>query len=209
MGFIKVITGNDEIELRRLYSNKMIKYKANFKVLLACNDIPEVNGNIDYAFTRRLRCINFPTIFKDNPTKENEKLIDMELKAELKEFKNDLMLILIEYYDKFIENGLKPTPNILKWTNQYKTDNDLYLTYINENIEIYKDKEGMKRYRIFYDNLYDDFKSWHNENNPGKTPPNSGEFKKGMSRHVEIKKCVRIENKLRSGVEGVRFKSND
>ncbi len=39
--------------------------------LLICNDIPECD-DIDNAFSKRLRCINFPTEFVDNPKNENQ-----------------------------------------------------------------------------------------------------------------------------------------
>ena len=40
------------------------------------------------------------------------------------------------YYKKYNEkNELKPTPEILKWTNQYQENTDLYLQFINENTE--------------------------------------------------------------------------
>ena len=52
-GFIKMITGNDSIELRHCHSNKMIKFVANFKIMMACNDIPDIDGAVDYAFSRK------------------------------------------------------------------------------------------------------------------------------------------------------------
>jgi hypothetical protein len=47
-------------------------------------------------------------------------------------WKQDLMLLLIEHYKIYKENGLKPTKNILEWTNKYKEDTDTYLQFINE-----------------------------------------------------------------------------
>lgn len=71
-GFIKFITGRDSTTLRNCHSNDMVKFTAKFITLFICNDIPECD-NIDNAFSKRLRCINFPTEFVDNPTKENQK----------------------------------------------------------------------------------------------------------------------------------------
>ena len=50
----------------------MIDFTANFITLLICNDIPECY-DIDNAFSKRLRCINFPTEFVNEPKKDNKK----------------------------------------------------------------------------------------------------------------------------------------
>jgi len=42
------------------------------------------------------------------------------------------MLLLLEYYVKFNKYGLDPPENVLKWTNMYKEDNDIYLQFLNE-----------------------------------------------------------------------------
>lgn len=47
-----------------------------------------------------------------------------------------MMLLLIEHFLIFSKtNVLVPTDNILKWTNQYKENTDVYLEYINECTE--------------------------------------------------------------------------
>ena len=46
--------------------------------LLICNDIPDCD-DIDNAFSKRLRCLNYPTEFVNEPKKENQKKIDEKL----------------------------------------------------------------------------------------------------------------------------------
>jgi hypothetical protein len=58
--------------LRNCHSNDMIDFTGNFITLLICNDIPDTD-DIDNAFSKRLRCINFPTEFVMEPKKENQK----------------------------------------------------------------------------------------------------------------------------------------
>ena len=68
------------------------------------------------------------------------------------------MLLLIEYYKKYIEkNELKPTPEILKWTNQYKEDTDMYLQFLSECTE---ESES----HIHMQTIYDCFKDWFKTN---------------------------------------------
>ena len=71
-GFIKFITGRDSTTLRNCHSNDMIEFTAKFETLLICNDIPDCD-DIDNAFSKRLRCINFPTEFVAEPKKQNQK----------------------------------------------------------------------------------------------------------------------------------------
>ena len=119
----------------------MIEFTGNFITLLICNDIPECD-DIDNAFSKRLRCINFPTEFVSDPNKENQKKIDVNINQNFDYWKLDFMLLLIEYYKKYtITHELKSTNNILKWTDQYKEDTDLYLQFLNECTE--ENKEGI------------------------------------------------------------------
>ena len=104
----------------------MVEFHPNFITFLVCNDIPECD-DIDNAFSKRLRCINFPTEFVYNPTKENQKKIDVNINKNFDYWKFDFMLLLIEYYKKYKETKeLKATPNILKWTHQYQEDGGIY-----------------------------------------------------------------------------------
>ena len=44
----------------------MVDFSPKFETLLICNDIPECDDFAN-AFSKRLRCIHFPTEFVDNP----------------------------------------------------------------------------------------------------------------------------------------------
>jgi phage/plasmid-associated DNA primase len=77
-GFIKFITGRDSTTLRNCHSNDMIDFSPNFITFLICNDIPECD-DIDNAFSKRLRCINFPTEFVNDPKLEHQKKIDTSI----------------------------------------------------------------------------------------------------------------------------------
>ena len=70
------------------------------------------------------------------------------------------MLLLMEYYKNYNENKiLMLTENILEWTNQYKEDTDLYLSFLNECTE-------ESDTHISTIELYEKFKSWFKINNP-------------------------------------------
>jgi phage/plasmid-associated DNA primase len=96
-GFIKFITGRDSSSLRKCHSNDMVDFTAKFITLLICNDIPDCD-DIDNAFSKRLRCINFPTEFVNEPKKDNQKKIDVKINQNFDYWCLDFMLLLIEYY---------------------------------------------------------------------------------------------------------------
>ena len=173
----------------------MEPFKANFLTFLVCNDIPNID-NMDNAFTKRLRCINFPTEFVPEPKLPHQKKIDETLQTKLVLWKNDFMLLLLEYYIKFKTNNLKPTKNILEWTTMYKEEVDIYLNFINDCTE---DSET----HISNVQLYEVFKIWFKQKfNNDKIPNNRG-FLIGLRKHKNIEKNVWVDGKSTSGIKNL------
>ncbi|ATZ80508.1 putative primase [Bodo saltans virus] len=192
-GFIKFITGRDSTTLRNCHSNDMVEFTARFITLLICNDIPDCD-DIDNAFSKRLRCINFPTEFVDNPIKDNQKKIDTSINENFEYWKLDFMLLLIEYYKKYCKtNILVATENILAWTNIYKENTDVYLEFLN--LFLVK-KEGE---RVHCVNLYTKFKEWFKFNNPTTKIPNNRDFVIGIKKYHSVVN-VRIDTKTQLGL---------
>jgi P4 family phage/plasmid primase-like protien len=197
-GFIKFLTGKDSTTLRNCHSNEIVKFKPNFITLFICNDIPECD-DIDKAFSKRLRCINFPTEFVNEPIKENQKKIDVNINKKFDDWRLDFMLLLIEYYKKYQEtHELNPTNNILKWTNQYQEETDIYLQFLNENTE--ENKDG----HIHCSTLYESFKHWFKSNNPNTKIPSNKEFANNLRKYKELKK-VFANDKMQLGIKNLRL----
>jgi P4 family phage/plasmid primase-like protien len=204
-GFIKFITGQDSIELRECHKNEMISFAPKFLTLFMCNDIPETD-EIDNAFCKRLKCVNFPTEFCDKPTKENQKLIDTRINEKFDNWRSDFMLLLIEYYKKYsVSKTIQITDNILKWTNQYKANTDIYLEFLSANIVEDTDKDS----RLHCSTMYNKFKIWFKDNNPGVANiPSNKAFCNNLRKH-KIVKDIRIGNKSQIGIENVKFKNDN
>ena len=69
-----------------------------FSIIFFCNEILKLS-KVDKTVGRRLRLVNFPMKFCDNPIGVNEKLIDMSWSIKIKddeEYKQAFMLILWE-----------------------------------------------------------------------------------------------------------------
>ncbi len=199
-GFIKFLTGKDSTTLRNCHSNEIIKFKPKFITIFICNDIPECD-EIDKAFSKRLRCINFPTEFVNDPKKENQKKIDVNINKNFDFWKFDFMLLLIEIYKKYTKtHELKPTENILKWTNQYQENTDIYLRFINDCTEETNDEKD----RIHCSLLYESFKIWYKNNNPNTKIPSNKEFVNNLRKYKEVK-AVLINEKSQLGIKNIKL----
>ena len=199
-GFIKFITGRDSTQLRACHKNEMIDFEPKFVTLFVCNDIPETD-DIDTAFSKRLRCINFPTEFCDNPTKDNQKKINTAINERFNEWRTDLMVLLIEYYKKYQEEGkLVATKEILKWTKKYEAETDVYMRFLEECTE---EKEGEK---VCIDDIFKSFKNWFSDNNAGMCPGKRS-MMAGLRKYKEITRTT-INKKWQRGIDGVKLQEN-
>ncbi|ATZ80427.1 D5 family helicase-primase [Bodo saltans virus] len=199
-GFIKFITGRDSTTLRQCHQNEMIDFTANFLTLLICNDIPDCD-DIDNAFSKRLRCIHFPTEFVTNPTKDNQKKINVNINQNFDYWKIDFMLLLIQHYKKYTETQiLNPTNDILKWTDQYKENTDIYLTFINECTET-------SDVHTHTPELYDAFKIWFKNNNPGVKIPSNKEFIANLRKYKTIERFY-YNQKQSFGIKNLKIINN-
>jgi phage/plasmid-associated DNA primase len=176
----------------------MIDFKPNFVTFLICNDIPDCD-DIDNAFSKRLRCINFPTEFVLEPKKDNQKKINTDINENFDSWKLDFMLLLIEHYKKYTENkNLVATENILKWTNQYKENTDLYLSFLNECTEESENSD------IHCTIIYIGFKDWFKNNNPNTKIPSYKEFMSNIKKHKEITK-PKINGIPQAGIKNLKL----
>jgi phage/plasmid-associated DNA primase len=111
----KFITDNEPMMARGLYDEKVTIVKPTHKIGLICNSLPRFENPNDPAVQTHIRCIEFPTTFVTNPTKPNEKLIDKMIGEKLELWKQDFILLLIEYFALFKHEGLIETTNMYKF----------------------------------------------------------------------------------------------
>ena len=93
---------------------------------------------------------------------------------------------------------LMPTKNILKWTDLYKENTDIYLSYLNEKTIVADEN-------IHTTTLYADFKTWFTINNPNTKIPSNREFINNIRRHKEVKN-VRVGNSVSTGIANLILK---
>jgi putative DNA primase/helicase len=137
MAKLNIMTGNDTITSRMAYE-KPIQFIPQFTIYMQCNDIPDINS-VEQSIKRRIRIINFPYNFVDTVTdKTFEREKNSNLKNKIKScnlWRNEFMLILLEYYKNFILNcdSIKQPTSVQAITDEYLDDNNKIKTWIYDN----------------------------------------------------------------------------
>lgn len=139
-GFLKFITGNDPINGRLLYSNSNVTFLPQHSLALLCNKIPKLDSDDEAAWDRS-KIIEFPFKFVMKPTQTHHKKIDKNMKNTLPKLGPQFMLILLQYYKKYKNEGLEPTPEIINITDEMRDQNDFYNEYVRECLELVNDKK--------------------------------------------------------------------
>jgi P4 family phage/plasmid primase-like protien len=137
IGLLKELTGSEEIVARGLYQ-EAVSFVMEAKLFLACNELPEIKGE-DTALWRRIRVIDFPSRFVDEPKEDNEYKIDRTLPSRMREdisWRQTFMRVLLDYY--YRDDIVEPDEVKLK-TNEYRQENNDFYNWLEENLRY---KEG-------------------------------------------------------------------
>ena len=165
VGLMKELTGGDTIMARMLYQDP-IEFKPQFKMILTCNTLPNVPSD-DGGTWRRIRVVEFTSRFCDNPDpeKENEFPIDKTLADRMEDWREYFMSLLVVYYRKYAEDGIKEPEDVLRVTRDYQKSNDILMEFIDNEIT---KAPGAK---ITLSDFMNTFRVWIKENAPGHAFP--------------------------------------
>ena len=124
----------DKLLARALHKDP-IEFKPQIKVVMCCNVLPSVSDNDDGTWRRIV--VEFISSFADepNPKIKHQFKIDVTLVIKLKVM--DIMVepfifLALEYYKKYKKNGIKEPAAVKKYTEEYKSESDLFTQFINE-----------------------------------------------------------------------------
>ena len=158
VGLMKELTGGEEITVRPLYKNSFT-YKPQYKLVLACNKLPDVSAT-DNGTWRRIRVLAWESKFVDEPEPQNPKQFkrDYDLVEKLEKWKGAFMWYLLKvWYPLYINQGLKEPPKVTQFTSKYKKQSDVFYEFMGENIKITGNKKDKEQITI----LYGAFKNWY------------------------------------------------
>lgn len=140
---LKEFSGDGKIKTRGLHENAF-SFDPQFGIIFFCNQIPALS-KVDNAIGRRLRLLDFPFKFCDNPTKSNEKLIDRNLNTLFKdniEYRQAFAYIILENWknNKLNQEKLYTPIEVMKVTENYMDDCNEVKKFINEHYDITNDE---------------------------------------------------------------------
>lgn len=149
--FIKKVTGRDEITCRDMYKSN-ITYSPNFTLFVQCNQKPTID-KLDNGLKRRFEILEFPFQFVDNPTESYERPKNNSLKAKLDNltYYSEFMGMLIDHVkERFNEREFKLPMSVSTNTNNYLESNNETLEFLNEYVEITKNKKDKIKFTDLY-----------------------------------------------------------
>jgi P4 family phage/plasmid primase-like protien len=186
VAFVKQITGGDSISCRKNNSNHQISYKPQFQLIMLCNDIP--TAQFDEAFYKRSRIIHFPTTFISNPNPQmkHEKLVNESLSNELPLWKNEFLLLLLEYYQMYKNAGKKlyPPERVKILVNKYRIMSDPVSQW-------FKQATKESEYHYSFQGLWNHYQSWFSRNFSRKDMAklNINDFKSALKKLVKFERA--------------------
>ena len=200
IGLMKELSGGDRILCRGLFQ-EAIEFKPQFKMIMTCNELPEV-GSDDGGTWRRIRVVEFTSKFVDNPDPKNprEFPMDQDLTEKLDRWSDTFMSMLIEHHKEMgdVKNMIEPA-EVRIATEGYKKNNDIIGQYVGDKLE--KDETATTRFQL--NPLFSDFKSWATQIIPkGKKIPDRNQFR------AYLEKIYGIYPDNGKGWKGFKMKSS-
>lgn len=177
-GTIKEMTGGDRFFARFLNDNGG-EIEPMFTLILMCNTVPIIPHS-DKAMKNRVRLVPFLSTWVSKPPKSMDERYKKRLfkkdpyfEAQIPEMAPAFMWYLVQMYGKYRKEGLQEPELVTQSTTEYWNENDIYLQFINENIErAYqlipnwpegKDKPVDEDAKITVAQMYSRFRDWFRE----------------------------------------------
>jgi P4 family phage/plasmid primase-like protien len=173
LGYLKLLTGEDEIQARALYHDPFY-YTPQFGITLSFNEFPELE-RVDGGVVRRIKVLNFTQKFVDNPTKNNEHKKDNKLEEKLFSMRQAYIWLLINiYYPEYCNKGLEyfEPESVRQASAQYMDESNLFKTFMTTKYEYSSDKND-----IFQINdMWMQYMEWHKNRYPSIKQPKQPKF---------------------------------
>ena len=155
VGKLKQMTGGDKMTTRALFKGTT-QFKPQFKIVLMCNDLPQLGGN-DGGIWRRIEVVKYLAKFTDNERSVNhdryQYLADNQLTAKLEQWKLVFIIKLLQKYIDYDKEGTRPPEEVKEETKQYKTSNDIIANWVDDRIVECEEWST-------FDELYDDWENY-------------------------------------------------
>ena len=181
---VKLLSGADMLTGRYLWDKVDTEFSPTHTLFLLTNFFPHASAH-DAAFWERLRVINFPYRFVENPKGEMERPRNINLFNELMEELPGILAWLVRGCLLYRKEGLKPPAAILDSVADYRGEEDTMQPFVDMCLE----KAGADQ-RLSSTEIYEVYKEWHRHNvhpDPRRVP-NMHSFGRQIKGKVEKRK---------------------
>lgn len=124
---LKQLTGDDRVTARFLFK-EFFEFLPSFKIVLAVNHKPNING-ADHGIWRRVRLVPFTVTI---PEAERDKDLKLKLREELA----GILRWAVEGCVKWQQDGLKAPPEVTAATDDYRSEMDVMGEFIDAVCEV-------------------------------------------------------------------------
>ncbi len=190
IGLMKELTGNDKIIARALFKEP-VEFIPQFKMLLMCNDLPNVASNDDGTW-RRMEVVDFVSRFvgeEDYDKLDDSKHVykrDKTLREKLPAWKLCFLCTLLEEWMQYDKEGIVIPPEVNNKTKSYRNQNDVVGQWIQQCCEIAPNEvsdNGLELAPTSLNDLFYEFRSWCSEQ--GQRPPDKKKTKEDLFKWQE------------------------
>lgn len=178
---VKWLSGDDRLTGRYMWEKDPTSFYPTHTLFLLTNHRPHAAAH-EYAFWDRLRLVNFPYRYVDNPRAEGERLRDRTLPARLEAELSGILAWLVRGCLLWRKDGIAPPKSVLAATEDYKRDEDHMQDFVDECLET----SGPES-RVSASDVYDLYTRWHLKQR-GKYVPTMHTFGKHLGRKIQKQK---------------------
>jgi P4 family phage/plasmid primase-like protien len=193
---LKQFSGGDEVTARLLWGNPFT-FLPQWKIVTCCNELPKLPP-MDGGVWRRVRVVHFGSRFVDYPDVRDPTQFkkDESLKDKFDLYAEPFMWILIQYFKKYQKYGLKEPEEVVKQTNEYKKEMDMFQEWINADVvRTFNEDE----HRIKKKDAHSTYLDWMNENYSDTPKLQLNDFVKLMDKKFNIKYHESYRSKMENG----------
>ena len=180
IGLMKELSGGDRVQCRALFKEP-IEFRPQFKMIMTCNELPDVPGN-DGGTWRRIRVIEFTSKFCEAPNPDNprEFPIDGSLLEKFERWADTFISMLIHHHKSTdTPNNNNEPLEVRIATESYKANNDVVGQFVNERLERVADPKQTLSFKT----AFDEFRTWaFNAIGKGKRLPDRIQLKTYMEK---------------------------
>ena len=171
---VKWLSGGDTLVGRHPHDKYEVTFQPAHTLFLMTNNRPNAPSE-DFAFWERVLLVPFEVSFvRREPTKENERPADTDLKSKLQAELPGILAWLVRGCLAYQERGLDPPPAVTAATSEYRSYEDQLADWLEEDCELHPSYEdGATR-------LYTDFSLWWERNVSKRGTPSQKKFGKWM-----------------------------